>query len=90
MDVGVDRKARCRQQARERDDGVALKPERVGEDKPARDAAVILGLAIMIDKPASPLAPQRRILSKGNAIRGSRQKPKRVSKWSVNTQHILF
>src|SRR6266852_524935 len=40
MDVGVDRKARCGQETRERNDVVAIEFEGFGELEPARDASV--------------------------------------------------
>src|SRR5271166_3299722 len=63
MDIGVNRKARCRQQARERDDVIAVEPEGSGKRKPARDPAAVCGLTVMVDEPAAPLAPQRRVVA---------------------------
>src|SRR2546428_4242809 len=63
MDVSLDRKARARQEPGKRNHIVALEPEPVSQLEPARDATVALGLAVVIDEPAAPFPPQRRIVA---------------------------
>src|SRR6266849_1851208 len=57
MHIGFDRKARCRKQALERCDVVALESKTVGELEPARNAAFAGCIAVVVDKAATPLAP---------------------------------
>src|SRR5262249_51826627 len=61
--IGLDRKPRPRKNAAGRDDVVARKPEPVGELEPARNAAVALLRAVMVDQAAAPFAPHRRVLA---------------------------
>src|SRR5436305_526227 len=61
MDICINGKARCGQQAAKRDDVVAIQAERVGEFEPARDPAILVGATVMIDQPAPPFATQCRI-----------------------------
>src|SRR5260370_17156636 len=61
--LGLDRKARRRQQARERDDVVAVEPDPVGQLEPARDAAVAFALAVVVDEAAAPFPTQRGVLA---------------------------
>src|SRR5262249_60317820 len=60
---GLDRKARRRQQARERDDVVAVEPAPVGRLYPARSASVAFVLAVVVDEAAAPFPGQRGVLA---------------------------
>src|SRR5262245_11929054 len=61
--VGLDREPRGGQQPRKRDDIVAVESDPVRQLEPARDAAVALAFAVMVDEAAAPFPPQRRIVA---------------------------
>src|SRR5258707_484891 len=48
MDIGVDRKTRRREEATLRDHQVAIEPEPIGQTEPARDAAFVLAVAVVV------------------------------------------
>src|SRR5690242_2242455 len=66
MHIGLDRELRAGQEAAQRGDVVALEPEPVGELEPARNAAVALGIAVVIVQARAPLAPYARVLAAGD------------------------
>src|SRR5437763_8565329 len=63
MHIGFDGELRARQKPAQRGHVFTVKPEAIGQLEPARDAAVILALAIVIMQAASPLAPDRAIVA---------------------------
>ena len=63
MNIGIDRKTRCRQKPVQGDDVGAVQAEGLGELEPTRDPSVAFGFPVVVDKPAPPFAPQRRILA---------------------------
>src|SRR4051812_20256018 len=65
MHIGVDREARAGEDAAGRGHLVAGQAERVGEREPARDAALALARAVVIDEALAPGPAQRRILDAG-------------------------
>src|ERR1700680_237928 len=63
MHIGLDRKSRRGQETAQRNDIVAIKAEPVRQFEPARDAALALAFAVVIDEAAAPFAAQRRIIA---------------------------
>ncbi len=63
MHIGIDGKARRRQQPAQRGDVVALEAQSLGELQPARDAAFALAGAVVIDEAAAPFAARGLVLA---------------------------
>src|SRR4051794_12691716 len=69
MHIGLDSELRAGEKPAQRGHILAPEPQSAGQLEPARDAAVVLALPIMIVQAAPPLAPDRAVFAARNQAR---------------------